>query len=579
MMQEERKELLYTDLSAIAIGGKDEKLTTDKWLCAPYETAEFSGVALIACETCHPTAVRLRLNANGWYKIYLCLAEVSAENALEISLSGTEGKTMVTPVHLDSTDGTYAWSRFDFAEEVFYTAADLTGQKLILHKPCYGKDFTAALFAVRLVPMTKEEISAAKQPKNTGRIAYHFDTDYLTECDYDSVEDYLGRVNLLRDGNGEILIHECYGLHDQYELTNPSRFRKATAQKAQEGKKILPQILDALKDRAHAYGMKILSGIRPEAGKFVYPFAKYIGQDGAYAGKEYRLCTREGRTLAAGSYAFKEVRSAVIAEITEHLPADWDGVSIYLTRGILVGFEKPILDAVYEKYGVDARRLPYGDARLTEALCAAMRSFFTELRERLDELAKERKRERYHVNVVTLYGYENCKEFGYDVAEWAKSGLIDGICQGLMGYAEDVTDLLAEDGLIDMEKYAEAQKTRHVFTRCFDDNTARIVKEVPAWLEISKEYGVPFYATMPWEWPAYDRHIATAQALYAAGAEKIICWNANHSLKRLDTMQALKDCGDKEKITGKNDTVYRKLFRVYSLCGNDISSFCVNWKG
>lgn len=577
----EKRELFYTDLASLAEGEKSTELTADKWLCAPYETAEFNGVALIASETCQPPAIRLRLNANGWYKIYLCLAEITATNGLEISLSKEGGKTVVMPTHLGCTDGTFAWSRFDFAEEVFYCAADLTGQDLILHKPV-GQAYTTALFAVRLVPMTEAEIRAYRQPKNTGRVAYHFDTDYLSECDYNSVEDYLGRVKLLHDGNGELLIHECYGLDEPYEpyaFENPLCFRQTAAEQAQKARKLMPQILEAVKECAHDYGMKILSGVRPEAGKFVYPFSRYIGQDYAYGGADCRIRTREGRAIAAGSYAYKAVRDEVIRKIEAHMPSDWDGVSIYLTRGILVGFEQPICDAVYKKYGVDAKRLPYGDRRLTEAFCQVMTDFFTELRARLDELAKERARARYHVNVITLYDYENCKEFGYDVAAWCEKGLIDSVCQGLMGYRENTEDLLVEDGLIDLERYAEAQKTRHVFTRYFDDNRERIVKALPAWLAISEKYGVPFYATMPWEWPAYDEQIATAQALYAAGAEKIVCWNANHSLKRLDTLQAVKACGDKEKITGNDDTVYRKLIRVYSLCGNDISSFCVNWKG
>lgn len=573
-----RNELFYTDIASLADGEKTTKLTADKWLCAPYETAEFNGVALIASETCNPPAIRLRLNANGWYKIYLCLAEITATNGLEISLSKEDGKTVVMPTHLGCTDGTFAWSRFDFAEEVFYCAADLTGQDLILNKPV-GQAYTTALFAVRLVPMSEKEIASAQNPSNTGRVAYHFDTDYLSECDYRRVEDYLGRINLLKGGNGELLIHECYGLDDQYELDNPSCFRKTAAEQAQKARKLMPQILEAVKDRAHDYGMKILSGVRPEAGKFIYPFSRYIGQDYAYGGTDCRIRTREDRAIAAGSYAYKVVRDEVIREIEANMPSDWDGVSIYLTRGILVGFEPPICDAVFKKYGVNARRLPYGDARLSEVFCNVMTTFFTELRTRLDELAKERGCSRYHVNVITLYEYENGKSFGYDVAEWLEKGLIDSVCQGLMGYSEDVQDLLAEDGLIDLEKYADAQKTRHVFTRCFDDNRDRIVKALPSWLAIAKKYDVPFYATMPWEWPVYSEQIATAQALYAAGAEKIVCWNANHSLKRLDTAQALSHCGDKEKILRENDAVYRKLIRVYSLCGNDISSFCVNWKG
>lgn len=575
----ERKEIFYADLNAIVIGETETAFSGEKWLEVPYETAEYKGTALVASETAHPNPVSLKLNVKGWHKIYLCLADVTGANCLEVSLTKEKGKTFVRPSHLAWVDGTFSWSSFDFAEEVFYKAADLTGQDLIINKPVYGVQFTAALFAIRLVPMTATEIEEYTNSKNTSRMAYHFDTDYFSECDYNSPDDYLGRIDMLHAGNADLLIHECSICDDIWGKDYPRAFFEAVKHKKLKAKGWSQEIFKRIKERAHSYGMKILVGCRVEAGRFLWPSTSILNHEKSFCGDEYRLQTREGRFLGAGSFAYKQVRQVVINEIIKELPMDWDGVSIFLHRGILVGFEEPIRKYVEEKYGVDARQLPYGDARLADALSIPMTEFFKELRNELDIHAKKNGVGRYAINVVSLFNYDNCKEFGYDFEAWAKDGLIDSICQGLMGYKEEVSDLLADDGMIDLQKYKEAQKSRHVFTRYYDAKKDVILPALPKWLEISKKYDVDFYATMPWEHPPYNEQIAMAKALYEAGAEKLFSWNTNHSATRPATIQAIKNCGDKERVLNGELKEYRKIIRIYSFGGNDVSMFCVNWMG
>lgn len=577
----ERKEVFYVDLKAIANGETETMFSGEKWLAVPYETADYKGTALVASETAQPNPISLKLNVNGWYKIYLCLAETTGANYLEVSLSKEKSKTFVRPSHLSWVDGTFAWSPFDFAEEVFYQAADLTGQDLIINKPVYGGHFTAALFAVRLVPMTETEIEEYTNARNSSRMAYHFDTDYFSECDYNSPDEYMGRIDMLHGGNADMLIHEC-GICVWDNINSkktPRAFYGSVSDKKHKANEKAKEIFKRLKERANSYGMKIMAGCRIEAGMPLWPWTGTLNHDESFCGNEYRLQTREGRCLGAGSFAYDCVRKAVVANILKQMPADWDGVSIFLHRGIFVGFEEPICRYVKEKYGVDARRLPYGDHRLTEALSIPMTEFFKELRADLDTLANQNGHSRYAINVVSLFDLDNCKEFGYDLENWAKDGLIDSICQGLMGYKEDVSDLLAEDGLIDLAKYKEAQKTHHVFIRYYDAKKDVIISALPKWLNISQKYGVDFYATLPWEHLPYNEQIDMAKALYEAGAEKLFSWNTNHSATRPATIQAIKDCGDKEYVLHQEMKEYRKLIRIYSFGGNDVSMFCVNWLG
>lgn len=575
----EGREIFYTDLSAIVKEEISDTISKDFWLKVSYETPDYKGVALFAADSCEPKPITLQLNAKGWYKIYLCIGEITGNDLLQVSLSKDKGMTMIRPSHLSVVDGTASWARFDFAEEVFYRAADLTGQDLIINKPSYGTIFSSSLYYIRLVPMTDKEVEEYKNPKNTGRMAYHFDNDYINQCDHQTAEDYLGKINMLHAGNADLLIHECNTWVENLTQNSPNYFAAKGIEKRKHYAKHFNEVSNLILERAHSYGMKVLTGCRVEAGSSLFPATHRVKEGAAYGEKGMNLRTREGKYLAAGSYAYPLVREQVIESILARMPENWDGVSIFLHRGILVGFEEPICKYVQEKYGVDARKLPYGDERLTEALCIPMTEFFRELKTALEKRAKQAGKEKYIVNIVGLFSKENCKEFGYDCETWAKEGLIDSVCQGLMGYKENLEDILGENGLIDLEKYREAQKTRHVFIRYFDAHKNVVLPALPAWFELSKKYGIDFYATMPWEHPRHDQQIDMAKTLYEAGAEKLFVWNANHSATKPATIQAIKDCGDKEKIFGENNTTYRKLVRIYSLGINDISTFCVNWLG
>ena len=237
---------------------------------------------------------------------------------------------------------------------------------------------------------------------------------------------------------------------------------------------------------------------------------------------QFRCLTRDGRPIEALSFAFPEVRKIAINSIIKALPKEWDGVSIFFHRGVVVSLEQPVIDEVEKRYGVDARRLPRSDERLHSVLCEFVTSFMRELKAALNKKAQEENRANYEINIITFHDVKSSKYFGYDVEAFLKEGLVNSVSQGIMMYYEDIDDCLADDGLIDIEKYKQKKNGSFVIKRWFDDDGAHIIGGIKEYLELQKKYGGEFYAALGWENKDYPYQLELAKAIYEAGAEKMI---------------------------------------------------------
>ena len=126
----------------------------NKWLVLPYETGAFNGEMLAAMDNFQPEEVKIDLNVKGWYKIYFGLVALGKRSALGVQI-GDGGKTIIEPKPRISR-----WQNYEWIEENFFRAADLTNKILTVFKPeNEGIYLTSGLAYIRLVPMTKEEIA------------------------------------------------------------------------------------------------------------------------------------------------------------------------------------------------------------------------------------------------------------------------------------------------------------------------------------------------------------------------------------------------------------------------------------
>lgn len=555
-----------------------------KWQGMYYEAQGERGVALVAGECVEPSPIEVDLKVSGWHRIYIALGTVAAPSAVGVSLSGDKGKTVITPTNVTVVAGVCKWNGYEYAEESFYKAADLTGQKIIFEKPAILKRAGASVVLyIRVEEMSDAEVNEYKASGKEKRIMWHFDYDYLTDQDYDDAEEYLGRLKMIEHGNGDILNHECFiEMYPNRFNEDKTPWKKDFGMRGRVDKYLKRQweIKSLLSKTARDMGMKIYGGYRVERGDFQIPYDPSVSNDGAYKRfPEFCCKTRDGKSINALSFAYAQVREMMTESILDTLPDDWDGVSLYFHRGVWISFEKPVVDEVFKRYGVDARRLPRSDARLHGVHCLFITEFIRKLKMALDKKAERAGRAGYEINVVAFYDAQSSKYFGLDVETLLKEKLIDSVSQGLMAHYEDIDDCLDQNGLIDLEKYTAKKQKGFTIVRRYSDDAEIILNGAKGFLNIQKKYGGEFYAALAWENKDYPYQLDLAKKIYEAGAEKLISWNGNHQAKSCSKLCGIKACGDKEKILKGEAEVFSYSFRLTDINGSDISEFDPNWRG
>ena len=152
----ERKEVIISDFS-VAVAEKDRLSVTpapDRWEVVPYETAAVAGNLLLAGPMEYPEPVTVQPELTGWYRIYVCLGELGGSWNSRVDLKLTDDEFATTARCCDIQPYT-RWKHFEWVEESFWKAADLTGQSLTVRKNA-GDNNTACLLWLRFVPMTEQ---------------------------------------------------------------------------------------------------------------------------------------------------------------------------------------------------------------------------------------------------------------------------------------------------------------------------------------------------------------------------------------------------------------------------------------
>jgi hypothetical protein len=129
-----------------------------KWQRLEYEAKGEKGVGLVAGKVINAGEAIIDLKVKGWHKIYLALGTIGGQSEMQISLSNGGGKTIIAPTNIDVVEGVFRWQGYDYVEESFFKAVDLTDNKIILKQaqnlesmPC------AVIFYIRLEEMTEKE--------------------------------------------------------------------------------------------------------------------------------------------------------------------------------------------------------------------------------------------------------------------------------------------------------------------------------------------------------------------------------------------------------------------------------------
>ena len=148
---------------------------------------------------------------------------------------------------------------------------------------------------------------------------------------------------------------------------------------------------------------------------------------------------------------------------------------------------------------------------------------------------------------------------------------------------ENVDDILAEDGLIDLEKYAEKAKTEYVISRDHSSNMASIIDGLPRYREIADRYGIALFSENQWEGaqPA-EAYVKSAKAIYGAGGVGLALWDCYPvRVQNLGEWAATSRLGKAENVFAMPDEAeaYHKIIKILSYNGKDMRYYNPSWRG
>lgn len=545
--------------------------TEDRWQRVPYEIEDITGEMLLAGECTSVDKLTLKLGIKGWYKIYICFVNMRSDNYVYFRLSDDDAYCGIKNIALGSPR---TWCNTEFAQELYWKCADMTGQDIVIDKPRDTQKNAACIAWIKLEPMSADEIDGYKQYHSELNrcMHFHFDEDRNLEDTVDCPEALFAQEAMLAGSDvGECSFEISFdydGVMDESyvpirqidRLWNRKDNRFAEYKNLAYKKRI---------DVLHKAGIRVYAANRMGVCSFHTPYdLRSWNSSFADSHPEYFCTARDGATVNVCSYAYPEVRRHVIDMYRKYMNYGFDGVTMIFIRGILVAFEPPVIERFGELYpGIDPHTLPMDDERLKTVWCSFVTEFMREFRKELPGV---------RVNVMSGYAPDTARRMGVDVEKWAQEGLIDSVIQGHMEIYEELEGCLKEDGTIDPEEYTRLNRRKQIIKRVFVNAIDRVTDGVGKYKAICDKYGIDFYGIMSWpRLIPYDKYPEYAENLKKAGAEKFFCWNSNQVVWNLPEFHTASMLGHDRLFVEE----LSRYYKVISLDRCNIASYNSNWKG
>ncbi len=555
-----------------------ETQTHDVWGIMPFETAEVQGLGVVTTDVGLPAPLVLSPKLTGWHKVYIGAIDMSGEIMLQVKLDNEDAYTMLSNSRGKATPK--SWTQTEMVREMFFTCADLTDRELIIRKNKHYPRITCIVW-IRCVPMTEAEIEAYKayvDPSVKRNLHVHYDNAFDYRHGVDSEEDAILRYLPLRNSHAKICSQEILNdvvdpevFSDQCRILS-SRHQNLACVKDVKISEKMDWLVKTRADYLHSIGVQFYAAFRMSLANVGTPWAPYARYAFVTEHPEYYMKTRDGRTVTVCSYAYPEVRRFVIEYFKRAVARGYDGVSLITHRGMHLAFEQPVLDEFARRYdGLDARRVPMDDPRLKDLWGEYMTQFVRELRTELDATFGR----HVPINVITGHTPEVSRRVGIDIEALCKEGLIDHFCAETMSTYEDLTDCLADDGLIDLEKYKEQLGKRHVVARCFGYDRVGVEEGTPQFAAIAEKYGVEFFAGMNPSARTAPEFVEWIEMQKKCGAKCISFFNYLEYTQSIEIMTAASrtahDTIDPSYYTPN-------FYRLMSFDGCDWSTYLQNWR-
>jgi len=490
-----------------------------KWRILDYRSDHYHGRAL---QTSCPDACMLRipLNCKGWHAISIGISERGwGMAAVDVRLTGDERWQ-----HLRAIDGSGEGS----LHEEPWTFADLTGRDLEVRYPeqTWGGDprIAARIFSVRARPVRPEHLPIVQSTRHR-RLVY-FNDGIGIFCDdggdasgggcavqVEPADIAPNAVRAFAGGDWDTCSFACGGA----DLVNyPSRvgtlfctggwdFAYPAVREVQEKLEgLIAAGVDPMQqaiDTAHAQGHRLWMYQRPQAWTADPQLGHYALSRFYSAHQALRCEEADGTPIWALSLAYPEVRAQLNAILSEALERGADGVTLVLTRGFpLVRYEEPVRARFQALHGEDMRRAPESDPRLGVVWAEFVAAWLREVRQLLDDAGPSPLADRRSLTVMVGPSREWNGRWGFDVAGWAREGLVDAI----LPFPKTVERTNA----IRIEEFAEDIRGSAVeLLPCIGSNMDRYV--------------------------SFAKYRQRAHAYYQAGATGLSCWDTHDYLSHL----------------------------------------------
>jgi len=402
------------------------------WQIIDYETGSMKGRMLWASEEAEAAPLAIPLNTNGWHAIFVGLATSSSifESHALLRLS---------------SDRAYVQRTFvgGAINEVFFKAADLSGQSLHISQESGGRGRSCGIAFVKLVPLTPEEVAAVKadrQDTSSRKLAATCDGySYIWTRRPTSVEALLQEVEQYRHTDFDTLILQMGGadlvnypskvgnMLGQNLTVFPRRGDRFYAEAIRELARQNINPTEVLIEGAQNAGLKVHVGIRMGAWTSTPP---YIFNSHFYhEHPEWRCVDRDGAPVARMSLAVPQVRLHLVELLREAVRFGADGASLLYNREVpVVLFEKPFCELFKQRYDGDALSLPEDDKRILQLRAELVTTFMREVRAMLDAEGQRRADGRRLVLSAFLLADEaDNMQFGLNLRDWVAQGLVDEI--------------------------------------------------------------------------------------------------------------------------------------------------------
>ena len=593
-----RQEYIISDLSNAVIEKEYLAYTShpNRWEIVSYETEEVNGKLLIASEESWPEPVTINPELTGWYKIYLCMTSFGGgvlKNHIDIKLKDDEFPSTVTAGDIGKHNPV-SFSSTEVIEEAFWKCADMTDQTITISKPKIKVNHHANLYWIRFVPMAEDDVAEYhRKQQDTSRktIFAHMDGDFHMFDNAITPHDFCKPFYAMKDSDVGIVCQEvCNDLIDYSAFDKPYAARDPFTTRRMEYFRHLFENREAIYaeqlDYAHKCGMQLFAGHRMQLSNFAFPFSQpmftipFVTEH-----PELRMQSRTGVIGGFLSYAYPETQDFMIKNLLDSAEFGFDGVLLIFNRGMHLGFEAPVAERYRAKFGdtKDFYRLPQNHPRLLEIHSDIIAEFLGKIRKAFQDYANAHGKAPLKVYLNSYFSYEDALLSGFDLERLAKEGLIDAFIQTKQAVIEDTDDILAEDGLIDLEKYTAKAQKEPIFKRYTGSDVKKLVAGVTKMSEIAKKYNVALFSEIQWEtFQVPEAYVKAAHLLFEAGGHHISLWDCYPCrVIGLAEWHGTSQLGNAAHVAemSKDGAAYHKIIRVHSYNGENMLYGNPSWRG